>query len=247
MNKSHLKFFAAAVTLGVAAFGSTSSYAFTVTCPTPNNPTAPLNGCDLPGTKPGSAPYFTNTITADSKTKFDKDGTVKKFDIKATQIKDAAATFVLPDGTVFDIEKAKFKFKAKFIDETTVEGNLTISGMIDGEKFDVKADLAGPTDGITPPYGTGDGMLWGFDTTNIQCSDSITAIIQAGGGSGCTLSEVVYLNLLSSIGPDENHKHTKISSAGYAVTSVPVPAAVWLLGSGLLGLIGVARRSNSKA
>jgi hypothetical protein len=28
---------------------------------------------------------------------------------------------------------------------------------------------------------------------------------------------------------------------GYAVASVPVPAAIWLFGSGLLGLIGVAR------
>jgi hypothetical protein len=28
---------------------------------------------------------------------------------------------------------------------------------------------------------------------------------------------------------------------------VPVPAAVWLMGSGLLGLAGVARRSQQKA
>jgi hypothetical protein len=32
---------------------------------------------------------------------------------------------------------------------------------------------------------------------------------------------------------------------GYAVSSVPVPAAIWLFGSGLLGLIGVARRKKS--
>jgi hypothetical protein len=29
------------------------------------------------------------------------------------------------------------------------------------------------------------------------------------------------------------------------VSSVPVPAAVWLFGSGLLGLVGVARRKKS--
>jgi hypothetical protein len=28
------------------------------------------------------------------------------------------------------------------------------------------------------------------------------------------------------------------------VTAVPLPAAVWLLGSGLLGLAGVARRKS---
>ena len=32
-----------------------------------------------------------------------------------------------------------------------------------------------------------------------------------------------------------------------SVTVVPVPAAVWLLGSGLLGLIGVARRKPREA
>ena len=32
---------------------------------------------------------------------------------------------------------------------------------------------------------------------------------------------------------------------GHAVSSVPVPAAVWLFGSGLLGLVGVARRKKS--
>lgn len=31
---------------------------------------------------------------------------------------------------------------------------------------------------------------------------------------------------------------------GYSVSAVPVPAAVWLFGSGLLGLIGVARRKK---
>ena len=29
------------------------------------------------------------------------------------------------------------------------------------------------------------------------------------------------------------------------ISSVPVPAAIWLFGSGLLGLIGVARRKKS--
>jgi hypothetical protein len=34
-------------------------------------------------------------------------------------------------------------------------------------------------------------------------------------------------------------------SASFQMTPVPVPAAVWLLGSGLLGLVGVARRKTA--
>ncbi len=37
------------------------------------------------------------------------------------------------------------------------------------------------------------------------------------------------------------------SFAAYTPSPVPVPAAVWLLGSGLLGLIGVARRTQREA
>ena len=37
------------------------------------------------------------------------------------------------------------------------------------------------------------------------------------------------------------------SSANFNVTAVPVPAAVWLMGSGLLGLVGVARRKKKAA
>lgn len=36
------------------------------------------------------------------------------------------------------------------------------------------------------------------------------------------------------------------TSFDYQVETVPVPAAVWLFGSGLLGLVGVARRRNQK-
>jgi hypothetical protein len=31
------------------------------------------------------------------------------------------------------------------------------------------------------------------------------------------------------------------------VSAIPVPAAVWLFGSGLIGLVGVARRRKAQA
>ena len=35
------------------------------------------------------------------------------------------------------------------------------------------------------------------------------------------------------------------ATSAQAITSVPLPTAVWLLGSGLIGLAGVARRRHS--
>ena len=63
-------------------------------------------------------------------------------------------------------------------------------------------------------------------------------------GGGCTTNEVIYLNLLEAIGPDAGAR--KIKTAGIAVTSVPLPAAAWLFGSGLLGLIAMARRRGHR-
>ena len=37
----------------------------------------------------------------------------------------------------------------------------------------------------------------------------------------------------------------KLGGVGLTITAVPVPAAVWLFGSGLLGLAGFARRRTA--
>ena len=115
-------------------------------------------------------------------------------------------------------------------------GKIKISGKIDdlGIKGTLMtADLEGAWDA--------DGSLIGFNTMNIQCNDAINAYL---GGGGCTTNEVIYLNLLEAIGPDAGAR--KIKTAGIAVTSVPLPAAAWLFGSGLLGLIAMARRRGHR-
>ena len=47
-------------------------------------------------------------------------------------------------------------------------------------------------------------------------------------------------------GPFQNFQ-ANFNLHGLTPAAVPVPAAVWLLGSGLLGLVGVARRKSKKA
>lgn len=46
---------------------------------------------------------------------------------------------------------------------------------------------------------------------------------------------------MHAIGGLDQLKQTQISG----LTAIPVPAALWLFGSGLLGLIGVARRKKA--
>jgi len=234
------KSMAVACVMGALALGSSSSFAYTTTCPD-GGATFPLNGCLLPGTVLGSFPYFDNVVGVTSKAKIDKNTEeVTSFSIKAKQYKGSVDNHLVVDAdTSFLIEKPKYDLKVNFLSETEVEGTLNIGGAIDSdgdgkaEKFTVTANLAGPV------ASSADGTLWGFDTSEIVCSDLINTLT-----GGCTDAEVVYLNLLEAIGPDVG---TKISTAGRALTSVPVPAAAWLFGSGLLGLIAVSRRRGDRA
>jgi hypothetical protein len=216
--------------IGMFTFGSASSYAITSGCP--DTGAYPMNGCSLPGTVDGSFPYFYQNVSVSYKQK----KKTEDFQVKAKLLKGSTNSALYVDSEdVLDITKTNFKFDAK-VTGGVASGNIKISGRIDelGIKGTLMtADLEGAWDA--------NGTLIGFNTMNIQCNDGINAYL---GGGGCTTNEVIYLNLLQAIGPDAGAR--KISTAGIAVTSVPVPAAAWLFGSGLLGLITMARRRGHR-
>jgi hypothetical protein len=85
--------------------------------------------------------------------------------------------------------------------------------------------------------GFGVNALFGYNTMMTFCNAAIAAY--------CTPAESVYMGILD--GGDFNLNSKKFSANGFQVTTVPVPAAVWLFGSGLLGMVSVAKRKKRAA
>ncbi|MEA5115639.1 MAG: VPLPA-CTERM sorting domain-containing protein [Geobacteraceae bacterium] len=80
--------------------------------------------------------------------------------------------------------------------------------------------------------------LWAGNNTGL--SDLIVWHYDGSAWSKVDASDLAYDNNLASF--------TATGLSGYAVTGnapVPIPAAAWLLGSGLMGLVGLRRRMQS--
>jgi len=81
---------------------------------------------------------------------------------------------------------------------------------------------------------------WQLDLATMAITDQTASLLTLEGtgllsGNGFDATDVNWTFSANDIG----------SSYSMTITAVPVPAAVWLFGSGLLGLVGVARRKNS--
>ena len=145
--------------------------------------------------------------------------------------------FNLNPDTSYKIQGGGYLLKAMFgPNGNLISGNVRITGTIDTEYGRASGllmtaklgDIAGG-DGIDWDYSSD---LIGFDTNHIKCNPVIDSF------ASCTLNESVYLSLYNGgFNGLENY-----TSNGLAVTTVPAPAAVWLFGSGLLGLSAMARR-----
>jgi len=105
---------------------------------------------------------------------------------------------------------------------TAVDGGTQLMSTVDGNPFNtenVSITQAGP-DGL---LGTADDVVW----TGNRHTDGISGIRMDNGPFP---------------GFNANFDVRTMDLTGVTVSAVPVPAAVWLFGSGLLGLVGIARR-----
>lgn len=88
---------------------------------------------------------------------------------------------------------------------------------------------------ISQAYGE---VGWGMDTLS-----SVTGDPQYAAGMAFTPVQARYLRI-SATGGDHHYSVGEVQAFG---SPVPIPAAAWLFGSGLAGLMGVARRRNRAA
>ncbi len=84
-----------------------------------------------------------------------------------------------------------------------------------------------------------DGSLISFDIA-ANAGDTLTFDWAFSTDDYAPFGDFAFISLVGT-GPANGHYEVLAE-----ITPVPVPAAVWLMGSGLLGLAGVARRSQQK-
>jgi len=116
-------------------------------------------------------------------------------------------------------------------------GTLTIGGTVASLGFTSGTLLTGNLTAFGFPNAGGDPLEFLFDVTGGD------AAALYGGGSipgGIILSDSGFGGSF-----DIDWSNTGSGVADVAPAAVPLPAAVWLFGSGLLGLVGMARRKKA--
>lgn len=123
-------------------------------------------------------------------------------------------------------------------------GDLVIS-LTDTDYTGSPTALEGLFGGTAPAGGSIDFAFY-YDDGNAEFGTTALITSAAGntngfGGSGSSAVSVTdpySLTIIATI----HHPGAAISSFDAEIRVIPVPAAVWLFGSGLLGLVGIARR-----
>jgi len=116
----------------------------------------------------------------------------------------------------------------------SIQGSIAALGITDKKTVLMSADLTAYAWGGDNTINLVNNALVGFNTAHIYCDPGL--------GVFCTDAESIILTFATTYGGDPL---TRFNATANAVTSVPIPAAVWLFGSGL-GLMGVIARRRKQ-
>ena len=137
--------------------------------------------------------------------------------------------FRLSDGGILDITGGIF---TNAFDVSLSQGDLTVSG---GNFSSILTGTVSTSGGVTPTT-TFIGSNWMLNSVPLVfVGNELVLTGQTGTLSGKLSDGNEFSAIINGFGPAELT----------VVNAVPLPAAVWLFGSGLLGLIGMARRKKS--
>ncbi len=154
--------------------------------------------------------------------------------------------------TVWDPD-ATFIGGAVDVSPSTIGDVIGLNGATATSTISFSAPVLNPVIAIFSLGAPDDSVMLAFDDAtpslevyglNSTFTDDLADLVVSGnsvtgqGGSGVIMFEGLYSSLTFN---NSNGEYWYGITVGN-VTAVPVPAAVWLFGSGLLGLVGVARR-----
>jgi hypothetical protein len=151
--------------------------------------------------------------------------------------------FNLQDKLSNDIQGGGYLLKARIdTDGNLIDGIVKITGTtntrfgrVSGVLMTAKLDDLHEFDGMDWDYNP-DQI--GFGIYDVTCHSVIESFTTCASAGSVDLS----LNERGGLNGFENYKSNGLAVTTLGVAAVPVPAAAWLFGSGLLGLLGAARR-----
>jgi len=111
-------------------------------------------------------------------------------------------------------------------DVLNIGGEANLSGILDVDLYDLGGGLFAPSLGDTFDFLTAETIIGDFD---------LLTLMTLGNGLDWQLDY-----LIDEIGTTDIARLSVVEAS-----VVPVPAAIWLFGSGLIGLIGIARRKKA--
>lgn len=134
------------------------------------------------------------------------------------------------DDTSFDVTNLSFAYAGTTGPAATSISLGSNSYQADGDGiYDIWMNF--PTESSSR-WEAGEIVVYDITSTDLITAGSFNVFAEVGGGHGPFISAA---HVLSTGGGEDSDW----------IAAVPVPAAVWLFGSGLLGLVGVARRKRA--